>query len=1103
LYLLFFAVVYSHTIFFSSRWDAWAPRYQEVWFLTTTALCIVPVLIRYGIGGFSLFWARIILHFIRLIIQICLAIILILWWISAALDWSIYNPELFYTSIGYIFAENRALFHGALYSSGALLVCLIFDRDFENKEKSQSIMGILFGIGITAIIFCLLIENIGVLGLYGIFGATLGMLFGDAGVQISKILIARENNSDRKEKMEKGRSIRVSLATFAMYIILAVMYWGVEPKGWAGMILILAVLFPFLEIFLVLGNIIIHKFNPKIRLPHSYGLTAIAAFSGLVFLFLLIVPMVGTANYRYMINSFLWILGGILLGLVIASLLLSKARNWVILGSFLGSILLPGLLIGVWTEFRIALAHSDPNFIPDIRNLPYLGPLFALSCGLVLGFLLTIRVHFIEQDPPFNSKTHIFWEGNRVLWSVVTVPLFFFMGYQAFDTRIYEWNRDYVMKNLTDSITFLGAVAGVFAIITIIIFLGLLYNSIREKNLKNREENAIPGDINHDRKNRITARTAPALFLAVIVMGSLLSVVGIIALSPAIEPSYHIKHVGNEDYTVWSTFAAEKVRPDYRPGIFSTQQPQITIDMVCGETERAHLIFSTNRMCDRLVVNISSLIRWEGDIATADFFPKTGINWYFVTYNFDGQEEHLIPGNPTQYRGRENITEAYLSQLAAWGVAAKTNQPLWFSFTSQYDTKPGTYRGEIQLSTQYGSTIENSTIPVEVVIHNYQKPLKYRLGTFFGSSGSLGRTLWRHQRMGYHPSYDYMIPPSFVSNINWSTGEYLLNWTGFDAALNACAREGYTHLIYNWYPTDQTGMNNNISEAIPRYSAKWNQTVLAILTDASAHLNSTSFDLPYGQGLIRAIDMVYMELYDEPGKDDAWRITQYGQLLDQAAPEWRLICTMGISREALTYPNWTGSGGVFDVVDVRIEPSGCAREYEAFPEIRAAYAEYPAELWFYDINAPWPPYPNSAQAYNPGVNIYSHVLRMVVLMNVSGYLFWTAGDTTWADGGDGYAGWGSGRYFYPVEDGSGNWDPGYRFEVMDEGMEVAEMLRHINALLSGLEGPLTEQEKSEAQEIVNRYTTLYPSYTQFPSSMDLEELYAARLTMINLLSNLN
>ncbi len=875
----------------------------------------------------------------------------------------------------------------------------------------------------------------------------------------------------------------------------------VPKKNWETIVLSVLFLVPIVEVFAVLVHIIKTRKIRESRTLKEYSEVGRACLAFIFCLFGLLVAFLISGYYRDFVATVTIVVTSAAGGLAIASVWSREKKGHSLTSPSLEFFL---FLVGVLLLAIIGLSEyvqwmswaknltGLPTDLHDPRSVPFLGPTGMVPTGIAIGFLFWYGVKKLQN---YHLKTNItpngepIWNGIATTWCLLLIPGAFYFVQVFFDNRIYEW-YDHILENVT-------SVASTILIVTVVLLASAIVIAaigiFKRRGYRKIQKLSPPltREIDYGPlRTRATGIAVVGLLLA-----SSLAGIAITSVWPAPEPSHRALLGTNTDLLLWSTFPAEKVSESYIPGTFVTTESVINVTMAAGETERAHIILTPRTDLNNVTLTISNLLH----SVSHEQFPASGINWYYVTYNFDGQEEHLVPGNQSQYRGRENVTSAYLAQLSSWHVQRGKNQPLWLSFTSLYNTTSGIYNGNMTLSWVKGEQFESILIPVRVVVADYQKPLKYRSGTFIGSSlgsaAARGRSLWRHGRMGYNPGNPEFLPPTFIETIDWVVGTFTLNFTGFLTALNACAQAGYTHQI--WRPFTDAALA--VQDPVP-FSANWNQTVLAILAYMSGNLTTTTFDLPFGQGKIRAIDLVYADIYDEPGKDDAYRF-RFGQLLHQAAPDWRLICTTGITRESASWPGYLGPGGVFDVIDVRIMGPLGFQDYFDDAYIRQLYSEYPAENWIYWINSPWPPYPNSAQAYNPGSAVFSQVIQYYVLTNVSGFLFWTSGDETWADGGNGYAGWGSGQYFYPAGDNSGDWDPCYRFELLDDSMEVAELVRHLDAIIANkTTGPLNTTTLSQAINLRERFNRMFPNFKTYPKPAELGSLYSLRSDLLEFLA---
>ncbi len=1098
LLILFFAVIYSHQIFFSDRWDPTLSKYPELWFFTMSIAVLVPVILR-TFRGTVLAWFT----------RICLGAIPVLLGIWIAVSWPSSTTEAAYTSIGYAFRENVILLQFTLHLAATVLSSIVLQQVIVPRDQKPAafktlgaiLLGALaLGAGMLGILSWLGYPGLHVIFIFSIIWTGGLAIFSrwNIGTPQSIITPADKERDSILKNAGRKRELVFPVLIIGVSLVVALL---VPKKNWETIILVALFAVPLLEVTAALLHFAKTRKHREVRTLKAYGEVGRAwlAFFFCLFGFLLALLLAG--YYRYLVPTMMVLSASIALGFNLASArfrgkkgqsTFSSPRELVVFLTGMLMLAITGFVgYSQWMAWAESLEGLNTS-VQDSQGLPFLGLLGMIPAGFAIGLVMWYGFQSFQK---YHLKTYLTakgepaWNGISTTWCLLLIPGAFYFGQVFFDNRIFEWG-DLLLENVTK------VASNVFIVVVILLVFAMLIAGVgilKWRGFKHFPKYSPAMQVSEDRDAR-HARVKSLAILGLLVVSSF-GFATVTTVWPRQEPSYRALLATDDDLLLWSTYPAEKVTDSYVPGSFVTTATEINVTMAAGETERVHLILTPRAPLRNLSVAMSPLLL----PISHEAFPASGINWYYATYNFDGQEEHLVPGNASQYRGRENVTSTYLAQIASWPVESGKNQPLWLSFTSLYNTTAGSYEGNVTVSWVRGDIPSSILLPVRVVVVDYQKPLKHRVGTLIGLSlgnaAQRGRSLWRHGRMGYNPPYPEMLPTTFVETIDWGAGTFTLNFTAFNVALNACAQAGYTHQIWSNFTNTVLAVQNPAP-----FSARWNQTVLAILGNMTQNLTATTFDLPFGQGQIRAIDLIYADIYDEPGSEDAWRF-RFGQLLDQAAPDWRLLCTTGITRASASWPGYLGPGGVFDVIDVRIQGPLGFQDYFDDPYIRQLYAEYPAENWIYWINSPWPPYPNSAQAYNPGSAIFSQVIQYYVLTNVSGFLFWTSGDETWADGGNGYAGWGSGQYFYPAGDNSGDWDPCYRFELLDDGMEVAELVRHLDALIAnGTTGPLNTITLPQAINLRTRFNQMFPHFKAYPKPSELGFLYSLRLDLLAFLA---
>nr|MDO8113785.1 hypothetical protein [Candidatus Sigynarchaeota archaeon] len=1091
LLIVFFSVVYSHEIFFSDRWDPYKIKYIEIWFFTLSIAVLTPTVLR--------IFKKDILAWYTRAGMVALTIALVIWVTGI---WPASTTEAGYTAIGYAFVENMIPFQVSLHLAASTLASLFLHQiSVKRSEKASAFKNVaiqLLGTLLLGSGLLLVMQSFQYIGLYTIFVIAPVSIALLAVLDIVPSLMAGRHTSskipaEQIDPMVEGTPAKIRALLFAgsPIIVYLLILFCVGEKTWESAASLIPLALPLVELITISIYYNMAQKKNNVIAPRAYGDVVRATLSFIACLLGLLIALTIAGYYRYLVGTMIVLMTTIAVGFVVAMVLRAfkqESMSETAIAKRYLRIMEAGLVILTlvmaysvifWEDF---LSH---NPLPDPRIVPFPGVAAVGLAGLGIGMLSYCGIGSIGE---YHRKTVLSrdhepaWNANATIYLVLLIPSLFYMGQVFFESRVFEWVA-HIVENLEEVVVSILVYGMVIVLIGIGVVIAMLRAGIRS--MKAPLPRAILNEDSFPRRARLMSIAVVGL-----VFLSFIGTASIMTMIPRVEPAHRALIANNDAFLLWSTYPGEKVTGSYVPGAFATTAIELNVTMAAGETERLHLVITPKTSIGDLQVNLTDF-RYA---VSSALFPADGLNWYYVTYNFDGQEERLVPGNPYQYRGRENRSAAYFDQINNWTVPKGQNQPIWLSFTSLYNTTAGAYLGNITVSWSDASGARSFQIPARVTVLDYQKPIKYRFGTMLGNDQipMLQQSVWRHGRMGYRPLYPAMVPPALISSVNYSTGVYSLNLTGFNEALNVCARAGYTHQIYNQISGNALGDPG-------KFTSAWNATVLNILSDVQANLSNTYFDLPYGQGQIRAIDMIFEDLADEPGKDDAYRF-RFGQLLDQAAPDLRLLCTCGISREAASWPGWSGPGGVFDVVDVRVTGPLSFQQYKDDPYVRDLYVQYPAENWIYWINAPWPPYPNSAQAYNPGSGIFSQVIQYYVISNVSGFLFWTAGDMAWADGGDGYAGWGCGRYFYYLEDGSNDYDVGYRFELLDDGMEVAELVRHLDAMIAGTAGSLNATAMQHAHDIRAAFDAMFPDFYAYPSPQKLGALYALRMELLQFLA---
>ncbi|MBN2151828.1 MAG: hypothetical protein JW839_10305 [Candidatus Lokiarchaeota archaeon] len=1104
LLVVFFSVVYSHQIFFSDRWDPYATKYIELWFFTLSLSVLVPAVLRFVSKGVVAWYGR--------VCTVAAAVVIIAWLASS---WPTHVTEAGYTSIGYMFRDNVILFELALHLSASVVASAFLELTAVQRDGKEgafkSVSGMVIGAlalaaGMSVCVYVFQYPGLhAVLAVAAVSAAALAVagIVPLAAPGAWSVVTEQEGASKEGDApYQRGGYVRAFVFSGTTIVVLLVLFLVVSEKAWETIATVIPVLFPLAEVVVCLPYYIWSRTTEREDSVRGYG-DVVRSVVALVFALIgIAIALLVSGYYRAIPRSVIWLAGAAACGFIVARAIRwreatsSSARallNHVVLLAGLTIVAAVAITAGLSWHGHADLLEGIPEDLRDPSAVPFPDLPGVIPAGFGIGLLLACAVHGIgdyHQKAPLGTSGEPTWNANATIWLIMAIPGAFYMGQFFFENRIFEWYL-HIQSNVEDTgttIMLFGAVYVAIVLAAVPLVIRLAVNVARGRGKGDMvTSNRLP------RRERWAGATLVAIVFAASLGGA-----AIASAWPQPEPAHHALLIRHDDLTLWTLYPAEKVTNTYEPGTFSTTASEISVTMAAGETERVHLILTPRAAITRLRVNISSL----HDSGSGEYFPTNGSNWYYVTYNFDGQEEHLVPGNPYQYRGRENVSVAYLAQVDNWAASPGSNQPLWLAFTSLYNTSAGSYVGCVNVTWVGGDGAGQISLPIRVTVLDYKKPIAFRfftaIGTARGEAAVRGRSLWRHGRMGYEPGHTEMLLPKFWT-INWITGSFTLDFTNFYNAMNECASAGYTIQKYVAFSAEML-TPGAVAPAVP-FSALWNSTVLAIIGNASLDMNNTQFDLPHGQGKIKAIDMFYDDLYDEPGKDDAWRF-RFGQLFDQACHttgiKWRLLCTCGVSLEAAGWPGWSEPGGVYDVIDIRVQMPFGFQLYRDDPEVRyLSDVVYPAEDWIYWINSPWPPAPNSAQAYNPGSAVFSQAVQYYTISNASGFLFWTSGDTTWADGGDGYAGWGSGKYFYPAGDGSGDWDPCYRFEMFDDGLEVGELLRHLDAMIvNGTAGPLDAARLQQAVGIRDEFEAMFPDFYTYPRPDRVGDLYALRLELL-------
>lgn len=258
-----------------------------------------------------------------------------------------------------------------------------------------------------------------------------------------------------------------------------------------------------------------------------------------------------------------------------------------------------------------------------------------------------------------------------------------------------------------------------------------------------------------------------------------------------------VAEMGNHG-ALWLANSYDRVLPDYRPNLAaSPRDPAVRVQAMRGESELVQLVFSP------LASNMISFqsYRWSSsDAAPGDMHWKLENGTLVDIPVRSGRVGYLNCFNP-RIGDVLRPWEAFIT-----GSGSRANLPFWLEIDVPRDVPAGEYTTSFEYVTQsYLQRIPRAAslkFTILLTVWNVTRPLNRTVDTVIGlypeSPGQADALHALARRYGVDP-YSVGSPDVVYNPANLSAG-ISINWTAFDARVEAMFQDGMNQLKLDFYP---------------------------------------------------------------------------------------------------------------------------------------------------------------------------------------------------------------------------------------------------------------------------------------------------------------
>ena len=414
-----------------------------------------------------------------------------------------------------------------------------------------------------------------------------------------------------------------------------------------------------------------------------------------------------------------------------------------------------------------------------------------------------------------------------------------------------------------------------------------------------------------------------------------------------------------------------------------------------------------------------------------------------------------------------------LPEFKPFTAQAGVNSPVWITVYVAPDTKPGDYKGTIDI---LADGIGKVSVPVELHVWDFALPSVSKLRTAFGCAMGwpvryhgaktleekrrlidfYNRDFWRHRVAPFSPYTFYEIKTGYAD------GQIQLDFSDFDLAVQKYFPLFNSYNLPHFRMHDQAGLN---------MGADYERLKVEYMRMVTEHLVNK------GQ-----IEKGYNYIFDEPLPE------QYESVLEAAR-----LCRMADSRIKI-------------LLTEQVEPE-LIGSVDIWAPIMDSYEEAPAkerqaageEMWWYVCCGPRHPYPNLFIDY-PAVD-HRVIPWLTWGYGLNGLLYWEV--NYWRDNpyttsmsytpdGKGKWGNGDGQLLYPPTNDPSNKFlaegpvPSIRWELVREGIEDYDYFRILEGRMpSFIAGELSpaQQKARQALQMVESCAKSRTDYAKDPMKL--------------------
>lgn len=458
----------------------------------------------------------------------------------------------------------------------------------------------------------------------------------------------------------------------------------------------------------------------------------------------------------------------------------------------------------------------------------------------------------------------------------------------------------------------------------------------------------------------------------------------------------------------------------------------VTIFSAKGETESEQILLM-NPSKNEVTVTIS-FTDLTGDI-TGNEKPYLSPRIYETAY---------VPVNkPTwvSFHKKGNYPDPLIPDSYQFTINPECSKAVYYTLTTNENTTPGIYTGEVNIQATYGEKTETINIPVKAKVFDVILPATSFLKTLFifrpeTYAGKYYGENWTKERTEKLPlealefritsQVDLPLEEVFIQN---SDGGYEANWKEFDREVEYWMGKGINTFCLSLF---------DYGRKIPDDPEKRKYYEITMeLTDR--HLVEKNWT-----------ESFYIYSFDEPLSKDLPGIRDLCRWIHKYGPNLNIIFTMGFTSQG---PQW-----LEDDIDIWV-PHIHQYEEDFYPEQQAKGNQ----VWIYTCMQTFMMrYPDNWKIDWHGTS-HRALGWWLFKYKIDGYLYWgldTWKVNPWLDARTFPMTNGDGSMFYPALDGKGPYYPSIRLFIMKDGIEDYDLLKLLETKVETTALPIDMEEKA-------------------------------------------